>query len=55
MIGDNVMARVTIKELITEKRRAIFDTRCLVGDRVVVEGDATLMIDRRPSRAAAAE
>ena len=55
-IGDTVVARVTIKELIPAKRRAIFDTRCLVGDRIVVEGDATLMIDRKPaSKAEAAE
>lgn len=56
MIGDTVVARVTVKELIPGKRRAIFDTRCLVGDRVVVEGDATLMVKNRPtSKAQAAE
>ncbi|HLS68710.1 MAG TPA: MaoC family dehydratase [Kiloniellales bacterium] len=56
MIGDRVLARVTVKELVAEKRRAIFDTRCLVGDTVVVEGDATLMVKRRPaSKVKAAE
>src|SRR5690625_847419 len=55
-IGDTVLARVTVKELVAEKRRAIFDTRCLVGDTVVVEGDATLMVKRRPaSKVKAAE
>ncbi|MDF2097353.1 MaoC family dehydratase [Aquibaculum arenosum] len=48
-IGDTMVARVTLKELIPAKNRAIFDTRCVVGDTVVVEGDATLMVESRPA------
>ena len=48
-IGDTMVARVTLKELILAKNRAIFDTRCVVGDTVVVEGDATLMVESRPA------
>ncbi len=45
--GETVQARVTIKEIISEKKRVVFDTVCAVGDRVVLEGEATLMVSRR--------
>src|SRR5690554_3639676 len=54
-IGDTMVARVTLKELIPAKNRAIFDTRCVVGDTVVVEGDATLMVENRPAETVAAQ
>lgn len=54
-IGDTMVARVTLKELIPAKNRVIFDTRCLVGGKVVVEGDATLMVERRPAETLAAQ
>lgn len=46
-IGDHVEARVCIKEIVAEKRRVIFDTSCWVGDKVVLEGEASLMVSRR--------
>lgn len=46
--GDTVRARATITELIPERRRVVLATVCTVGDTIVVEGDATVMIpDRR--------
>ena len=49
-IGDTVMAICTVRELLPEKRRVIFDCICKVKDTVVVEGEATVMM---PSRKAA--
>jgi 3-hydroxybutyryl-CoA dehydratase len=46
--GDTVRARATITELIPERRRVVLATVCTVGDTIVVEGDATVMMpDRR--------
>ena len=46
-IGDRVEARVCIKEILTDKRRVIFDTVCRVGEKIVLEGEASLMVNRR--------
>ena len=46
-IGDRVEARVCIKEILTDKRRVIFDTICRVGENIVLEGEASLMVNRR--------
>lgn len=46
-IGDTVVTRVTVKELFPEKRRALFDTVCTVADKVVVDGQAEIMIPAR--------
>ncbi len=45
--GDTVTARVTVREINQEKRRVSFDTVCHVEDRVVIDGDAMLMVSRR--------
>lgn len=45
--GDTVEARVTVKEIQADKRRVVFDSICSVGDKVVLEGEATLMVHRR--------
>ncbi|WEN43094.1 (R)-specific enoyl-CoA hydratase [Thauera sp. GDN1] len=47
-IGDTVVARVTVKELKAEKRRAVFSTVCAVGASVVLDGEAELLIPARP-------
>ena len=47
-IGDTVLARVTVTELFPEKKRAAFKTVCTVGETVVVDGDAMLMVPGRP-------
>lgn len=45
--GDTVRARVTITELIPERRRVALTTVCTVGDTVVVDGDAMVMLPER--------
>ncbi|MCL2075677.1 MAG: MaoC family dehydratase [Betaproteobacteria bacterium] len=41
--GDTVTATATVKEVIVEKKRAVIETVCTVGDKVVIEGEATMM------------
>lgn len=43
-IGDTVETTVTIKDINTEKKRVTLDTVCKVGDTVVLEGEALLMV-----------
>ena len=45
-IGDVVVTEVIIKELLPAKRRAMFACSCRVGDTIVLEGDAILMLPR---------
>ena len=46
-IGDTVTATCTVTEVILEKRRAVFSTICKVGDTVVIEGEAMIMVPSR--------
>ncbi len=46
-IGDTVVARVEITELNADKKRASFKTTCSVGDKVVLDGEAVLMVPSR--------
>lgn len=43
-VGDTVVAKVELVELIPEKKRAKFKTTATVGSTVVVEGEAMLMV-----------
>ena len=43
-VGDTVTARVTVKELMREKKRVVLTTVCTVGKTVVVEGEALMMV-----------
>ncbi len=47
--GDTVRARVTITEIIPEKRRIVMQTVATEGDTVVIDGEALILV---PSRAA---
>lgn len=47
-IGDRVVAKVTVAELFSAKRRARFACSCLVGEKVVLDGEAVLMVPSRP-------
>ena len=47
-IGDTLRARVEVKELIPEKKMAVFVTTATVGAKTVVDGEATLMVPARP-------
>ena len=46
-IGDTVTATCTVTEVILEKRRAVFSTICKVGETVVIEGEAMIMVPSR--------
>ncbi|MFN3986878.1 MAG: MaoC family dehydratase [Rhodocyclaceae bacterium] len=46
-IGDTVVARVTVKELKPAKRRVVFETVCKVGDTVVLDGEAEILVPER--------
>jgi 3-hydroxybutyryl-CoA dehydratase len=43
-IGDTVVARATVKELDAARRRVTLATICTVGDKKVLDGEATLML-----------
>ena len=51
--GDTVAARVTVKKLIPDKNFAELVTVCMIGDIVVIDGDATVMVPSRPQASAA--
>jgi 3-hydroxybutyryl-CoA dehydratase len=51
-IGDQVVARVKVMELYPAKRRARFDCVCEVAGKMVLEGEAVLMVPARPAVAA---
>ena len=46
--GDTVVARATVKEILPERRRVILTTVCSVGETVVLDGEATMMVSNRP-------
>lgn len=46
-VGDTVVARVTVKELNPAKRRAVFYTVCTVAGKVVLDGQAEIMVPAR--------
>lgn len=46
-IGDQVTTRCTITEIDPGKARVTLETVCLVNDKAVVEGEATIMVPRR--------
>ncbi len=45
--GDHVIASVRIVDLLPAKRRARFECLCKVGDKIVLEGEAILMVPGR--------
>jgi 3-hydroxybutyryl-CoA dehydratase len=47
-IGDTVRARVTVSAIDQEKARVTFATTCHVGDKIVLDGEAQLLVPRRP-------
>jgi 3-hydroxybutyryl-CoA dehydratase len=46
-IGDTVTARATITDLVPEKRRATIATVATVRNKVVLEGEAVVMVPQR--------
>ena len=51
--GETVTAKVTVKEVVAEKGRVVLDTVCSVGDKVIIDGEATVMATSRKKREAA--
>src|SRR5580704_11097861 len=47
-IGDTVTATCTVREVVTDKRRVVFDCVCKAGDVTVVDGEAMVMAPARP-------
>ncbi|WP_028300195.1 MaoC family dehydratase [Oceanospirillum beijerinckii] len=47
-IGDTVVATATVVEINEERRRVRLETICRVNNKVVAEGFATNMVDRKP-------
>lgn len=45
--GDTVRTVCTVKEVVVEKKRALIETNCYVGDKLVIEGEATVMCTSR--------
>ena len=54
-IGDTVKARVTVTGVDQARGRITVSTVCYVGDVLVIDGDAQLMVPRRPASQEAAE
>ncbi|NKJ46267.1 (R)-hydratase [Burkholderia sp. SG-MS1] len=50
--GDTVHATVSVKELQLEQRRVVMSTVCTVGGKVVIEGEAVVMVTCRSRRLA---
>jgi 3-hydroxybutyryl-CoA dehydratase len=46
-IGDTVIARAVVAELIAERLRVRMSTFCMVGERKVLDGEAVLMVPTR--------
>ncbi len=46
-IGDDVVASATITEVNRDKRRITLDTVCRVGETVVIDGEAKIMVGSR--------
>ena len=55
MIGDSVETSVTVKEVNRAKQRIVLETLCKVGDKVVIDGEALLLVSRRADLISAAE
>ena len=53
--GDTVQAQATVREILPERHWVKFDCICRVGNTVVIEGDALIMVQSRPAASVAAE
>ncbi|MDX1421925.1 MAG: MaoC family dehydratase [Kiloniellales bacterium] len=53
--GDTVVARATVKEIQPERRRVVLSTVCSVGETVVIDGEATMLVANRPALTAPAD
>jgi 3-hydroxybutyryl-CoA dehydratase len=49
MIGDTITAIATIAAIDDKRRRVTLKTQCLNGDTVVIDGEAVVLVPRRPA------
>ena len=47
--GDTVTAQVTVKRIDKDRRHVGFECSCIVDGNEVLDGEATIMVDRRPT------
>jgi 3-hydroxybutyryl-CoA dehydratase len=45
--GDTVSAKVTVREIVAEKKRVVLDTVCTVAGKPVLDGEAVVLVSRR--------
>jgi 3-hydroxybutyryl-CoA dehydratase len=48
-IGDEVTAEAKVAAIDAARGRVTFETRCVVGGKTVVEGEAVVIVPRRPA------
>ena len=48
-VGDSVTARVTVKELYPQRAHVMLATVCEVNGKAVLDGEALVMVPRRPA------
>ncbi len=48
-VGDTVLAKATITEILPEKKRVHLKTECLVGETLVIDGEAVVMVNAKAS------
>ena len=46
-IGDEVVAKARVSDLVTDRRRAIFTCQCDVGETTVLDGEAVMLVPGR--------
>lgn len=48
-VGDTLVARATVKKIVADKKLVEMETVCTVGGKAVIEGEATVMVPKRPA------
>ena len=49
LVGDTITAVATVSAIDVERRRVTLKTQCLNGDKVVIDGEAIVLVPRRPA------
>jgi 3-hydroxybutyryl-CoA dehydratase len=49
VVGDTITAVATITAIDDKRRRVALKTQCLNGDKVVIDGEAIVLVPRRPT------
>ena len=49
LVGDTITAVATVSAIEAPRRRVTLMTQCLSGDKVVIDGEAVVLVPRRPS------